>query len=246
MLEHLYSYSYSRSTQLARVCALFIDYVRDSSRARGTACATRNAYTIGLPAKDSKIEVQSANDGKAKPRNKKRSHCYAEKWIPDIKERLSQEGVSVLKVSLFALLKKFDSTGLVIDLKQKPTSRQLFLLFTAGFPEIQVSVSTVKRARRHLGWVSKKTRYCALIWEANKEKRLPWCQQRVEQNDLELNDVIFLMKVQFNLRATERRATTRQDSHLDFVGSPNTLRKCMFGVGFRLGVQPRWLFLQES
>ena len=100
--------------------------------------------------------------------------------VSDIKERLSQEGVSVSKVSLFALLKKFDSTGLVIDLKRKPrstilghdhyrfideamtvnnelTSRQLFSLFTTRYPEIQVSVSTVKRARRHLGWVSKKT-----------------------------------------------------------------------------------------
>ena len=57
------------------------------------------------------------------------------------------------------------------------TSRQLFSLFTARYPEIQVSVSTVKQARRHLGWVSKKTQHCALIQEVNKEKRLLWCQQ---------------------------------------------------------------------
>ena len=65
------------------------------------------------------------------------------------------------------------------------------MLFTAKYPEIQISISTVKRARRHLGWISKKTRYCALIREANKEKRLLWCQERVEKNDLDLNDVIF-------------------------------------------------------
>lgn len=179
---------------------------------RRGAHATR---TIGLPAKGTlirtcTIEFRSANDGKVKPRNKKQGHCYAEKWIPSITYQLSQEGVSVLKVSLFALLKKFNSTGLVIDLKRKPrsiilghdhsrfideamtvnnelTSRQFFSLFTARYPDIQVSVSIVK----HLGWVSKKTRYCALIREASKEKRLLWCQQRVEQNDLELNDVIF-------------------------------------------------------
>ena len=134
--------------------------------------------------------------------------------VSEIHSRLAEEGVSVSKVSLFALLKKFNSTGLVVDLKRKPrssllghdhyrfidetmtmnnelTSGQLFSLFTAKYPEIQVSTSTIKRARRHLGWISKKTRYCALIREANKEKRLLWCQQRVEQNDLDLKDVIF-------------------------------------------------------
>ena len=121
--------------------------------------------------------------------------------------------MSVSRVSLFALVKKFKDTGLVVDLKRKPRSsllgedhyrfideamtadneltfRQLFSLFTAKYPEIQISISTVKRARRHLGWISKKTRYCALIWEVIKEKRLLWYQERVEQNDLELSYVI--------------------------------------------------------
>ena len=131
-----------------------------------------------------------------------------------IQERLLQEGVSILKVSLFALIKKFKNTNQVVDLKRKPrssllaechyryidevmtednelTSRQLFSLFTAEYPEVHLSISTLKRARRHLGWVSRKTRYCALIREANKEKRLQWCKERVEQNDLEFDDVIF-------------------------------------------------------
>jgi hypothetical protein len=99
-----------------------------------------------------------------------RRNCYR---ISEIQARLAQ-GVSVSKVSLFALLKKFKSTGLVVDLKRKPrssllgqdhyrfidkammvnnefTSRQLFLLFIAEYPENQVSISTIKRARRHLG-----------------------------------------------------------------------------------------------
>ena len=134
--------------------------------------------------------------------------------VSEIQERLSQEGVSVLRVSLFALIKKFKKIKLVVDLKRKPrssileechyrfideamaannelTSRQLFSLFTDEYPEVQISISTVKRARKHLGWISKKTTYYALVWEANKEKRLLWCQKRVEENNLELNDVIF-------------------------------------------------------
>ena len=58
-------------------------------------------------------------------------------------------------------------------------------------PSIWNSISTVKWVWRHLGWISRKTRYCALIRETNEEKRQLWCQQRVEQNDLDLNDVIF-------------------------------------------------------
>ena len=119
------------------VCTILIDYIRDSSRASGTARATRNAYTIGLSAKEiarSKFEVRTMG-------------------------RLSLK-----------------------------TRSKVIVMWRNGY---RVSDSTVKRARRHLGWVSKKTRYCALIREANKEKRLLWCQQRVEQNNLELNNVIF-------------------------------------------------------
>ena len=52
------------------------------------------------------------------------------------------------------------------------------------------SLSTIKRARMDLGWTSKKTRYCALISEGNREKRLNWCKERVELNDIDLDDII--------------------------------------------------------
>ena len=111
-----------------------------------------------------------------------------------IKDKLSQEGVVVSNVSLFALIKKYRTISLVIDLPRKHrssklaechyryiddvmtednklTSRQLFALFGTKYPDVQVSISTIKRARKQK---SKKTRYCALIREANKEKRLEW------------------------------------------------------------------------
>ena len=119
-------------------------------------------------------------------------------WVSEIKERLQE----------------FNSTSFVVNQKWKPrpsifghdhyrfidkamkvnnklTFRQLFSLFTAKYPEIQVSVGTFKWARRHLGWISKMVQYCAHIQKASRDKRLLWCQQWVEQNDLELNDVIF-------------------------------------------------------
>ena len=93
---------------------------------------------------------------------------------------VSQEGVLISMLSLFTLVKKFKNTELVVDLKRKSrssllgedhyrfvveamavdnelTSRQLFYLFTAKYPKIQISISTVKQACRYLGWISKKT-----------------------------------------------------------------------------------------
>ena len=122
-----------------------------------------------------------------------RRNCYR---VSEIQARLAQEGVSVSKVSLFALLKKFNNTSLVVDLKRKPRSsllghdhyrfideamtvnneltlRQFFSLFTAKYPEIQVSISTVKRARRHdivrlFGRLTKKKGCCGANSEWNK------------------------------------------------------------------------------
>ena len=51
------------------------------------------------------------------------------------------------------------------------TSRQLHGMVAEKFSDVNVSISTVKRARKALGWSAKKTRYCALINEVNKEKK---------------------------------------------------------------------------
>lgn len=42
-----------------------------------------------------------------------------------IQKRLVEEGVQVSKVSLFALIKKFNQTKLIIDLPKKPRSSRL-------------------------------------------------------------------------------------------------------------------------
>ena len=59
-----------------------------------------------------------SNDGMTKSGNEKQGHCDVKNGYPvsEIQERLSQEGVSVLRVSLFALIKKFKKTKLVVDL----------------------------------------------------------------------------------------------------------------------------------
>ena len=52
------------------------------------------------------------------------------------------------------------------------------------------SLSTIKRVRKQLGWVSTTPRYCQLIREANKKKRYDWCLKCL-QDDEYFEDVIF-------------------------------------------------------
>ena len=57
------------------------------------------------------------------------------------------------------------------------TSRQLHSTLTSQHPELHdISISTVKRTRVSLGWISKKTRYCALISNCNQEKNVEFCK----------------------------------------------------------------------
>ena len=65
------------------------------------------------------------------------------------------------------------------------TSSQLYNAFRVKYLEVSISISTIKRVRRELGWVAKRTRYCAMIAERNKEKRVEWCQEQIRTGDLQ-------------------------------------------------------------
>ena len=75
-------------------------------------------------------------------------------------------------------------------------------LLLEKYPTLDVSLSTVKRARMELGWTAKKTRYGALISEVNREKRVEWCTEKVTTGDMEFDDVIF-----------SNRCTAQLESH---------------------------------
>ena len=72
------------------------------------------------------------------------------------------------------------------------TSRQIHGILVSEYPALAaISLSTVKRALSRLGWESKRTRYCALISERNVEKRLKFCKDLVDKNDMDFGDVIW-------------------------------------------------------
>ena len=88
---------------------------------------------------------------------------------------------------------------------------RLHSMLKEEFPELVVSESTVKRARRELGWVAKKTRYCALISDSNKEKRLKWCKQQQESGDLDSDNVVWTDECTVQLES-DRQITFRKKS----------------------------------
>ena len=63
-------------------------------------------------------------------------------------------------------------------------------MFQEQYPEVSVSISTIKWMRRELGWVVKRTRYCVMIAERNKEKRVEWYQEQIRAGDLRLANVV--------------------------------------------------------
>ena len=92
---------------------------------------------------------------------------------------MEEEGAHISKTSLCLLLKKYHATGSVVDQPRarapkkltdahfvfidsalekdnELTTRKLHHLLVEKFPNLDVSNSTVKRARRELGWVSSK------------------------------------------------------------------------------------------
>ena len=63
------------------------------------------------------------------------------------------------------------------------------LLRSKGY---SLSLSTILRSRRSLGWTFRGSAYCQLIREANKAKRLDWAWQYVHEAETEFLDVVYM------------------------------------------------------
>ena len=49
--------------------------------------------------------------------------------------------------------------------------------------DVQISEATIRRARRKLGWKVENARYCQLVREQNKIKRLAFCLKAFTEKD---------------------------------------------------------------
>lgn len=144
-----------------------------------------------------------------------------------IRERLLEEGTSVSVKSLYLLVAKYKRTKSVLDRPRaaipkilrdehyreidkalsendEMTSRQLRTMLIRKWPNLSMSISTVERARRELGWVVTTPKYCQLIREQNKQKRLEWCQKMIDANE-QFNDVMFTDESSVQLETHRKR-----------------------------------------
>ena len=126
--------------------------------------------------------------------------------MTQIWKRLKEEQISVSRMALYKLWRKYGKTNSIANIpRARPakklgreqcvfidealadndelTSRQLRGLLEERWPGIEVSLSTVKRARKELGWIATRPKYCQLIRDANKEKRVLWCKERLDSNN---------------------------------------------------------------
>lgn len=166
--------------------------------------------------------------------------CKAGYRVRSIKERLTEEGISVSERSIYKLLEKEKTTGLISD-KERPkpakllndeqiqyvddelakndelTARRLRAMLETKWPQMKsVSLTTIKRTRRRLGWLKSRPKYCQMIREANKEMRKQWCEKMIADKET-FGDVIF-----------SDECTVQLDSHSKLcfrkIGQPRKLK----------------------
>ena len=70
------------------------------------------------------------------------------------------------------------------------TARQLHALLLDKWLNFIVSVDTIKRERRLLGWVASKPKYCQWVRDRNKQKRFDWCKEIISTGET-FDNVIF-------------------------------------------------------
>ena len=106
--------------------------------------------------------------------------------VTDIRKRLKEENIIISLQALFNLLRKHRETMKLMDLPRRARPRKLsnemmvFLnqemveddeltsrrargLLVERWPTIQVSLPTIRRVRKNLGWVCTRPHYCQLL-----------------------------------------------------------------------------------
>ena len=73
-----------------------------------------------------------------------------------------------------------------------------------GAENVKYGTRTIARLRNELGWTFTTARYCQAIRDPNKEKRLAWCKQCLDENEC-FENVIFTDESTFQLESYRRK-----------------------------------------
>jgi transposase len=150
-------------------------------------------------------------------------HWYARGLrAPTIRNRLDDEGLSATRVGIYKFLKRLQETGTIarqpgsgrpskvdgeveqiieaeMTKNDETTIAELqILLRNKGHP---ISLPTILRCRKHLGWSSRGAAYCQMIREPNKVKRLAWARENINKN---FDDVIWTDETSVQMESHRR------------------------------------------
>ena len=138
---------------------------------------------------------------------------------------LEKEGFKVTKSGIYYVLKKYATTGMIYDLPRSGRPKALSenshkqidewlrenneltttnILNNLRRQGIGISRSSVGRAVQRMGWSGKTTRYCQMIREANKQKRIDFCQHLLTTSE-NFRDIIFTDESMVQLKPTHRK-----------------------------------------
>lgn len=126
--------------------------------------------------------------------------------VTEIKKRLKSEGYNVGRSAIYRLFQKWAKHHSIANLPRKPkspinvtnsildfidtcmekndelTANKLGQLLLQQF-NVSFSTSKIKRLRHGLGWYSTGTKYCQLVREVNRQKRLIFAKKVQEMED---------------------------------------------------------------
>ena len=144
---------------------------------------------------------------------------------PKIEKLLKEEGIRISRVSIWKFISRYKKTGCVARMEgsgrpakispevmalveeqmranDKTTAFQLHKMLNER--GIDVSIWTILRCRRSLGWTFHGSAYCQLIRDANKQARLEWAKEYIEECDDGFLDVIWSDEATIQLEIHKR------------------------------------------
>ena len=190
---------------------------------------------------------------------------------PNIKQKLQEEGITVSRVGVWKFLCKYKRTGTLAKLEgggrrskitnkikqiinqqllhdDETTAYQMHKMLTEK--GIDISIATILRCRKQLGWTFRGSAYCQLIRNVNKLKRLEWAKLHLNEAEDGFADVVWSDESSIQMETHKRYCYRKQDSppknkprsvliiiitwctyiHFLICSGPNTLLKCMCGL----------------
>ena len=125
-------------------------------------------------------------------------------------QTLKEEGIVVSKAGVWGFLKKYRESGRiersrgsgrtsliteeiksVVDAAlEQDNETTAKILEERGH---KISISTILRCRRKLGWTYRGSAYCQLIREGNKVNRLAWAHEYIHEAETGFNNVIYTL-----------------------------------------------------